>query len=374
MIKTIINFVLEKKISLALTRKIIKILKNIKRAEISKEIWLSYENKWMRLKRRPSKRYLLAFISINGIPSENYVPEDLYYEKIEPVLNKKAFSLAYADKNFYERYLHEYKNYFPKTFLRGINGKMYDRSYSLIDPLANEGNWVANNKEFILKPASETSGGKKVVLVKMDAGMFIVHEKALTIDRFYNYLRDVYDTNFIFQEKISQHSFFAAFNETSLNTVRIFTYRSTNDDVVHPLQAVLRFGRKGSIVDNQASGGLSIGINSNGTLNRFYITKWGVTGALSEWVHADQIKDVPGFIKMKEIACAIAKKYYFHRILGFDFCFTAGNEVKLLEINCKNIETNFLQMNNGPLFGDFTDEIIAYCLLNRKSVVLDFEI
>lgn len=91
-------------------------------------------------------------------------------------------------------------------------------------------------------------------------------------------------------------------------------------------------------------------------------------------VQAKIQKEIPGFSIMKENACLIAKKYFYQRLLGFDFCFTNNNEVKLLEINCKNIETNFLQMSNGPLFGEFTDEIIEYCLKNKKSIVLDFEV
>jgi hypothetical protein len=61
-------------------------------------------------------------------------------------------------------------------------------------------------------------------------------------------------------------------------------------------------------------------------------------------------------------------------LLGFDFCVTENNEIKLLEINCKNIEINFLQMNNGPLFGEYSKEIIDYCLHTKKNVVIDFHI
>ncbi len=92
------------------------------------------------------------------------------------------------------------------------------------------------------------------------------------------------------------------------------------------------------------------------------------------WINlaAKSNDSLPGIDEMKNYARNLASKYYYHRLLGFDFCVDNSNRVRLLEINCKNIEINFLQMNNGPLFGDFTDEIIDFCGSNKKSVVLDF--
>ena len=210
--------------------------------------------------------------------------------------------------------------------------------------------------------------------LKIIDSKFIVNSNSLDQKQFIRILLEVYKNNFILQEKIIQHPFYANLNQSSLNTARMFTYRSIKDNCVTPLQSVLRFGKPGSLVDNQASGGFSVGISSNGLLNDFYVSKWGIKNPFSDKNIIRQKSEVPGFFQMKEIACLIAKKYYFHRLLGFDFTFTESNEVKLLEINCKNLEINFLQMSNGPLFGDFTDEIIEYCLHNKKSVVLDFEV
>ena len=83
---------------------------------------------------------------------------------------------------------------------------------------------------------------------------------------------------------------------------------------------------------------------------------------------------MPMFKKMVEIAQDIASQYPYHRLLGFDFTVNDKEEVKLLEINCKNIEINFLQMNTGPLLGDFTEEILQYVQGQTKQSILEINL
>lgn len=374
MLKQIINLVMEKKEGWYSRRKSRRILNNTGRISIDLKLVDRYREKWTRLGGRPWKAYLQIYGAVSGIWSEDYVPENIYYGRIEPTLNRKDFALAYADKNFYERYLPENRCLFPIVRLRGINGKVYDPKYRLIEEPSAFLDSLEEGGELILKPASESSGGKNVSLVKVGGGCFNIGGEAFNTSHFIRYLTVRYRNNFVLQDRIAQHPFYARFNPESVNTVRIYTYRSVRDESVHAIQAVLRFGQAGILVDNQAAGGRSIGINSSGMLNAFSVDKWG---CVNQEVAARENSDpspVPGFEQMIDEAKGIAGKYYFHRLLGFDFCYTATKEVKLLEINCKNIEINFLQMNNGPLFGLFTDEVIEYCLHNPKTVILDFHI
>jgi hypothetical protein len=76
--------------------------------------------------------------------------------------------------------------------------------------------------------------------------------------------------------------------------------------------------------------------------------------------------------RMIEIAQELASQFPYHRILGFDFCVNQNGQVQLLEVNCKNIEVNFMQMNNGPLFQDHLARIIAFTNTNRKQHLFEF--
>jgi hypothetical protein len=154
----------------------------------------------------------------------------------------------------------------------------------------------------------------------------------------------------------------------------MMTYRSVVDNAVHPLGAVVRFGRPGSLVDNQAAGGLTCGVLKNGKTGSFVCDKMGrFKGEDSAWLSVMQ-SEVPMFKKMVEIAQDIASQYPYHRLLGFDFTVNDKEEVKLLEINCKNIEINFLQMNTGPLLGDFTEEILRHVQGQTKQSILEINL
>jgi hypothetical protein len=372
MIKNLIGFILDQKIKGSYNQKRKQYKKNIPLGVADQGFTKLYKNQWSRLHSSFDCDYPHFCSKINAVDSINYVPENIYYSRIEATLNNKAFALAYADKNFYETYFPENREIFPETVLRGINGYFYDGAYRLLNDPVPLKTLLSQDANYILKPAVETSGGSNVVLAHYTGDTVIISDKVYQPTEFIDYLRKVYHCNFVLQKRA--HKWFADFNPSSLNTIRLFTYRSVNDQTVHPVQAVIRFGRPGSIVDNQAAGGLTCGITRESKLNNFVIDKYG--RKLTDFPFLSTKKDdpIPGFEEMKEIARQLAKKYYYHRLLGFDFCYDAENRVRLLEINCKNIEINFLQMNNGPLFWDFTDEIIGYCSTNKRSVVLDFYI
>ena len=59
------------------------------------------------------------------------------------------------------------------------------------------------------------------------------------------------------------------FNNTSVNTIRVMTYRSlATNEVVIP-NAILRVGAEGKDVDNAHAGGMFCGISANGVLGKY---------------------------------------------------------------------------------------------------------
>ena len=76
---------------------------------------------------------------------------------------------------------------------------------------------------------------------------------------------------------------------------------------------------------------------------------------------------------MIDIAKKIAKLNYYSRLLGIDLGMDNNGRIRIIEINSVNNEINFYQMNNGPLFGDYTKEIIDYCKKNQISYCFDYQ-
>lgn len=374
MIKLFINSYLTKKIKIACQKKWKKIVLANGDFSAKKNLQEKYLNLWKPLSKKVELYYLNCYSKISTVENFSYTPEDLYYTTIEPTLNNKSFALAYSDKNFYQRFLSGFPEIFPKTILRSINKVIFNSEYIYEINIKNAASILQENNSYIFKSAVDTSGGQDVFFISRLGEKLLIKDstkenKEITFETLHNKY-----PNFIIQERINQHSWFSTFNKSSVNTLRVFTYRSVINENVHVLSSVLRFGQKGKLVDNQAAGGLTIGINNEGILNDFVCNKYGRISIPTNDFSSLFLTKVPLYDTILEYAKKIAPSYYYHRLLGFDFCVTENNEIKLLEINCKNIEINFLQMNNGPLFGEFSNEIIDHCLQTKKNVVIDFSI
>ena len=123
----------------------------------------------------------------------------------------------------------------------------------------------------------------------------------------------------------------------------------------------------GAIVDNQAAGGIACGIGINGQLNCFAINKKGEKFNDINGVCFSDVGEVYKYQEIVALGKELAQKFYYHRLLGFDFCVDKEDKVKLIEVNNRNNEINFYQMNNGPLFREYTKEVVEFCSVNKNS-------
>jgi hypothetical protein len=355
------------KVRVSYKKKISKIYVNIMKKQIYSDIKLDidkYTEKWNILNKRINPYWYRTYSYISGIDDINYVPEDLFYGIIEPILNDFSLSLAYADKNFYNKY---YPNLdiFPETLIRNINGIFYDGNYEYLKGNIEE--YLKDEVKFIVKPSLDSGGGRKIqIFYKKDDNFYYNNQG----EKFcFNYLKKIFKRDYLIQKCIIPEEYFLKLNETSLNTVRIFTYRSVKTNNVIVNNSVLRIGKKGSEVDNQASGGISCFINENGQLSKYAIDKYGnkyFNLPSDPDIKFSELDAIPKYSEIKEIAREIAKRNYYHRLLGLDFCIDNNGNIKLVEINNRESEINFFQMFGSSLFREYTDEIIEYCVSNKS--------
>ena len=178
----------------------------------------------------------------------------------------------------------------------------------------------------------------------------------------------IYKSNYVIQQKLESHIELSKFNPSSLNTIRVLTYRSVNSNKINILNCVLRVGAEGAVVDNSRAGGVAIGIDSAGRLNNFATDKSGSKKfKLSEYDLSKKFS-IPKFDNILQLAKTIAAKNIHHRLLGLDMVVNESGNINCVEVNNKGNEINFFQFNNGPLFGEFTDEIAEYCFDNMSKI------
>lgn len=300
------------------------------------------------------------FTLIRQEENPEYLPEDIWHICLEPVLNQRSFAKALNDKNLFHR--SEYKHLFPKAYVHVVDGICYAPDFSHMN-FEQALNLIKIGKSVVIKKALDSGGGKGVLFFESKKSIPGLGELIKMIGK-----------NFVIQEKVQQHEWFSRFNPTSVNTIRVVTYRSIVDEQIHVIQTLLRVGKPGSYVDNQSSGGIACGISSEGKLNDWGCDKLSVKFNSINGISLSEVGIIPDFQLLKNICIEIAATRVHERVLVFDTWRDADNNIRLLEINNINIGIEDLQKNNGPLFGDYIKEVLEFCSKNRRTYCFDFEL
>ena len=277
----------------------------------------------------------------NGNFDPRYIPNDLYYTKIDQYFNSRKLGYGFNDKNYYSKIFDGIKQ--PETLLRKINGLLFDAEYRQIT--ADEGRAILKKYgEFICKPSQESGSGRGIEFVK----------SSMT-DKIEMILKSSDYDDYIIQDILKQHTDLSRIHSSSINSIRICSLLL--DDGVHILSAVLRMGAGGSRVDNATSGanaqygGISVGINEDGTLKKY---SHGYYDGRKSEIHPDGITyegyKVPSFEKAVDLVKEAHPRIGHFRLVSWDISIDADGDAVLIEANMRKGGINFHQFNNGPLF------------------------
>ncbi len=294
--------------------------------------------------------------SRNGLYSEKYIPASIYFSSIIHRLNNYQLSLAYVDKGFYDTLFPDVNR--PQTFIKNINGFYYDDK----NPISKEEaiSRCSNLRDAVIKPTLFGHWGQGVKLFHTENG-FIPEMNMFVTDLFANY-----NKSFIVQSKLEQHPDIAKLNPTSVNTIRVMSYRKENQVTI--LYAVIRIGRKGKNVDNETAGGIKADINlSTGRI------KGPAFGSPTEpnMPQTDSGVDldsylIPSFPQVLDFVKSLHQRLPYFRLIGWDISVdTAGNPV-MIEWNRA---AELSQVAHGPAFGDMTEEILKDALHEENTIV-----
>lgn len=347
-------------------RKLLKLHPNKEyKANDSKE--KIYMQKWSRLSHNPDKNVFRLFSQYIG-PDPYIVPEDVSSSIIQPIMNPITTRGYYADKNMFEKILP--KEYLPKALLRKIGGEYYDTDYMSVSV---SDDWSLTKtvmaERIFVKPAVDSSSGRGVVCFKRTDESEYVNSEGQKLDEKFLTEYSKYYNDFIVQEGLTQSDYISQFNPTSINTIRIATYRSIKDNKAHVVAIIMRMGKTGSEVDNAHAGGLFIGIDKNGILGKYACDQNG-----NKYYSFNNLNfktteyRIPNFEKVLDFAKSVAEKIPHHRLLAQDIAIQANGEPCLVEFNIRAFAVWLFQFTSGAAFGEYADEIIDYCSKHKKSV------
>lgn len=294
--------------------------------------------------------------------TRNIVPNDIARAYIEPVLTPDQYYPFYNDKNSFDLFIG--REFLPQTLFRFMNGHMLDADYELLseDEAIDK---LKNIDRFIIKPAAEW-GGKDIALFSKKDGAFIdSNGEPFSID----YLHKHYQMNYIVQECVDQSEYISQFNPTSVNTLRIATYRDVKTGEISVIAAVLRIGGANSVVDNTSSGGVSVSVDRDGRLGKYVCNKYGQKKPTHNGIDFENNEYIiPEFDKVKDFAIKIAKRLPHMSLFANDIAITKDGTPVLIEVNTHHFSYFLYQFGGQTVFGEKTDQIIKYCLEQQSKI------
>ena len=168
----------------------------------------------------------------------------------------------------------------------------------------------------------------------------------------------MYFKNFIIQEKIEQHAELSKFHPHSLNTIRILTLRINGRIIL--ISSAVRFGDKASKTDNKGTGGLSCGLDIDGNLNSFAIDS-------NMNVHQrhpfSNIKfsgnQIPNFKKATDEVINLHEQLAYFDYVSWDIAIKKDGNPVIIEINLGYQGIDLHQYNNGPVFKEYLNHLLA---------------
>lgn len=203
--------------------------------------WRKYDSRLLPFAYRIFSRYIGSDVNI--------VPLELCVNLVEPILTPAQFLGFYNDKNSLDRIFPIL--YSPRVYIRNINGVFYDENYNSINNRISDKLLHSIDEDVIVLKPSLASSGVGVKIYKKYNGCFVdSHNVVLSLD----FLKANYGCNYLITEFFAQSEVTSFFNVSSVNTIRIATYRDRKG-MIHPLRSILRIGNKGANVDNAHAGG-----------------------------------------------------------------------------------------------------------------------
>lgn len=305
-------------------------------------------------KKLPDYKWHEYYYCMTGHFSEKYIP-NYVIERINRKIYNYNITTALDDKNLYYVLFPDICQ--PKALLQCVNGFYYINNSPVSKEVALRD--CENLGEVIIKPSFCSCSGNGVKKLIINGGR---EERS---GRTLSSIIDEYGNNFVIQEVIRQHDELARLCSTSINTVRIVTYRRSSSEIA-VVYSVMRIGKKGSEIDNTTAGGFVCKISDDGLLDKYAVTP----GSDKKYTCNEdglifENYQIPMYDAIVEKSKQMHYKMPHLLMVGWDFTVNESSEVVFIEMNAP-FGLVLHQLAAGPGYGEYTDEIFDFCFKKNK--------
>ncbi|MCD8403387.1 hypothetical protein G1K75_10290 [Tenacibaculum finnmarkense] len=294
----------------------------------------------------------------------NLFPIELFPVLIEPVLSPKLTAICFEEKNLYDRLFAGVDfdgGILPETLFRNMAGSYMDAEYRVFNPKKDVlFDFLNGEDEIIIKPSIDSGGGKGIEFFERIGNEFINKEgDKLSCE----YLDRQFKKDFICQKLLKQSKFGKQFNASSINTVRVRCYKSVLNHEIHILNNELRIGGVGSKVDNKNSGGVFCPLKRDGSFSNYVLDLLAVKYGKFNGVDFENTNfRIANFEKVLNFAKMICECITTSHLISLDIALCENDQLRLVEVNITGFDTWSITPSLGSHLGEFTDEIINYCV------------
>lgn len=279
-----------------------------------------------------------------------FLPETIYYPLIDKYFNNWNMARFIDNKTLYEYIF----NGIPQPEIVAARQNGFWKYYKYQNEETTGDYIIATYKDIVktiehhfpcfAKIANDSYGGKGVKFVK-------------SISEFKAFVEST-SNDIIIQKCLNQHDVIASINPASVNTLRVISLLK-KDCTVKIYSTVLRMGIGDSKVDNASSGGITVGVQNDGWLKPIAFSPNG-NKYESHPTTGVKFSDImiPNIGLVHNLILDNAYRLPFFRLVSWDIALNKEGQPILIEANLCDGELDFHQLNNGPLFGDDTEEIL----------------
>lgn len=304
--------------------------------------------------RFPDYRWFEMYYEVTGIRDPRFIPDTFARYVLYPFYNDVKTYEGWIDKNFFDKFLG--KEHLPQTLCHKFNGHFYDADWNYYDRhnLSNLAELIAEKaggNSFVVKETKDSCAGEGVKIFDFSNSQDII-----------DFLLNDSRVEYIIQKTIIQHPFFSQFNKSSVNILRIISWK--HDGIVDVLSVSVRFGIDGSFTDVAFVDGQEIvnvvGVDNKGKINNRWIGFGGNSKAISLGV-----KEIPNFSEMLRVVREAHLKLQPFNLIGWDVTIDDKDNPIIIEYNVKRPGTILYQFANGPLAGNYTSSLLSF-LQNKE--------
>lgn len=291
-----------------------------------------------------------------GYDVTKVVPGVFFYPYIDACFAHPKEALTLSDKNLIDLLFPDICR--PKTVLRFCDGLFLDASYSIISPDEAIARCV-QEKRVVIKPSHLSGAGRGIIFWDYDTDGTAILNNVFSSSRSY-----------VVQEVIKQHEKMNSLYSGSINTIRMESFLWKKEVII--LSSAVRMGANGSKVDNLSDGGgMSCGVDlMNGQLSSKAYDYYHLNITYDHHPQGCRFEGfvIPSWDKCIQLVKRVAPRFVrVSRLIAWDLAIREDGEPVLVECNLMDSGCEILQLDNGPLFGELSDEVITEAITKRRT-------